>query len=304
MNTKKLLSMTMTAALAATACFVPVSADEAETVMLKIGTSSYAIPIDVDYVIGEMTAEDLADNQIGYYVSEENPVDFDVYQFPKSGEEAASLYEYVVYEAGTYGVEGIAEDSAVNYGDLAVYSYEADEEFEGEMFTTENYVFEEGEDYFELVFWMDQDKKDEQLAYIEGIIGGITKVETMKLGTSGLSIYAPGYEMGELDDSEDLVGYYYSESSTMDFDVYQWAKEGQTLAEAIAEEAEGKEITVASVNGIEVQSYKDVEVDEDKEYNTVTCIMEDGDDFVEVVFWLDGDSAEWEATLILNTLSR
>lgn len=304
MKTKKLLSMTMTAALAATACFVPVSAEEAETVMLKIGTSSYAIPIDVDYVMGEMTAEDLEDNQIGYYASEETPVDFDVYQFPKSGEEAASLYEYVVYEAGTYGVEGIAEDSAVTYGDLVVYSYEADEEFEGTMYVTENYLFEEGEDYFELVFWMDTDKKDEQLGYVEGIIGGITKAETMQLGTSGLNIYAPGYAMGELDDSEDLVGYYVSENSTMDFDVYQWAKEGKTLAEYAAEEAEGKEITVATVNGIEVQSYKDVEEEDGVSYNTVTCIMEDGDDFVEVVFWLDGDSAEWEATLILNTLTR
>lgn len=304
MNTKKLLSMTMTAALVATACFVPVSAEAAENVMLKIGTSSYAIQIDVDYVMGEMTTEDLEDNQIGYYASEENPVDFDIYQFPKSGEEAASLYEYVVYEAGTYGVEGITEDSAATYGDLVVYSYEAEEEFEGTMYTTENYLFEEGEDYFELVFWMDTDKKDEQLGYVEGIISGITKAETMQLGTSGLSIYAPGYAMGELDDSEDLVGYYVSENSTMDFDVYQWAKEGQTLAEYAAEEAEGKEITVATVNGIEVQCYKDAEEEDGVSYNTVTCIMEDGDDFVEVVFWLDGESAEWEATLILNTLTR
>lgn len=301
---KKLVSLTMTAALAASTCFVPVNAAEAENVMLKIGGSSYAIQIDVDYVMGEMNAEDLEDNQIGYYMSEENPVDFDVYQFPKAGEDAASLYEYVVYEAGTYGVEGIAEDSAVTYGDLAVYSYETEEEYEGEMFLTENYLFEEGEDYFELVFWMDIDKKDEQLPYVESIMQTLTKAETMQLGTSGLSIYAPGYEMGELDDSEDLVGYYLSENSTMDFDVYQWAKEGQTLEEYAIEEAEGKDIAVCTVNGIEVRAYKDVEEEEGTTYNTITCIMEDGDDFVEVVFWLDGDSAEWEANLILNTLNK
>lgn len=184
MNMKKMLSYTITAALVVSTGLVAVNAGESEAFMLKIGESSYAIPLAPSYfwenLSDEITEEDAEDGLIGYYASEEYPVDLDVYQFPIAEEEADSLLEYAVYEAGLYDVEEIIENSYINT-DLIVYSYETEEEYEDELYITENYIYEEGENYYELVFWLDADKKEEELDYVENIMQGMTKVIIMQM---------------------------------------------------------------------------------------------------------------------------
>ena len=39
------------------------------------------------------------------------------------------------------------------------------------------------------------------------------------------------------------------------------------------------------------------------EYATLTYVLEDGDDYVEIAFWLDGGNAEAEAKAIMDTLA-
>ena len=131
----------------------------------------------------------------------------------------------------------------------------------------------------------------------------------IKLGTSKLSITTEEvYKKGEItsaDTDESQVGYYYSDDSLVDFDVYQWAKAtGETLDGAASEEAAnyGAEIEKTTINGHDVAYYYAAEESEGEEYDTVTYITEDGDCFVEIVFWLDGEGAEDKVQEIINTL--
>lgn len=134
--------------------------------------------------------------------------------------------------------------------------------------------------------------------------------QEIALGTSGFSVIAPAsYVKGEItaeDTDESQVAYYLSEESTMDFDIYQWAKaEGETLEGiATAEAAEyGAEVVATEVNGIAVYSYSTEEEFEGTTYQTVSCLMENGDVVAEIVFWLDGENAVAEADAIMATLT-
>ena len=40
------------------------------------------------------------------------------------------------------------------------------------------------------------------------------------------------------------------------------------------------------------------------DYNTVTFIVEDGDNFVEIVFWLDGENAADIVDAIIGSIAR
>ena len=57
-----------------------------------------------------------------------------------------------------------------------------------------------------------------------------------QLGTSKLSVVLPeGFAATEDDFAEDQVAYYYKDDESIDFDVYQWAKEdAYTLEEEAA----------------------------------------------------------------------
>ena len=132
--------------------------------------------------------------------------------------------------------------------------------------------------------------------------------DTIRLGDSCLFVTAPGYVPGELSEddlADSQVAYYYSDNSTLDFDVYQWDQEsGETILDAAQEEADlvNAEVKTTEVNGIQIAYYETVEEYEDVPYETVTFIMEDCGTFVEIVFWLDGEHAGAEADEILNSL--
>ena len=49
--------------------------------------------------------------------------------------------------------------------------------------------------------------------------------------------------------------------------------------------------------------YRATETYEGVEYTTLTYALEDGDQYVEIVFWLDGENAEQEAQAIIDTLT-
>ena len=39
------------------------------------------------------------------------------------------------------------------------------------------------------------------------------------------------------------------------------------------------------------------------QYETLTYVLDGGDEYVEIVFWLDGDSAQAEADQIMSSLT-
>ena len=118
---------------------------------VEIGTTGFRITIPEDYTPGELTEEDIADDQIAYYRSEINPMDFDIYQFPAEGQ---TYIDYARSQAAEYGVNADdVEDWQVNGIDIA--KYHSTEEFEGKSFPCVTWIFEAGDDLVEIGFWLD-----------------------------------------------------------------------------------------------------------------------------------------------------
>ena len=305
---KKLIS-----AIAATTlvCAVSACAFAEEAQIIELGTSGLTMSIPAGYAAGEITAEDTDENQVAYYASEDSQVDFDVYQWAKAdGEtlEAAAAEEAALYEA---------EAAAAEFNGVSCMYYEAVEESDGTEYPTLSYMMENGDFFAEVVFWMDGETAAEEVEAMIGTIaaaeaGEMTKEGTeIALGTSSLKITTPFvYAAGELtaeDTDENQVAYYASEESLVDFDVYQWAKaEGETLESVAADEAAefSAEAEEMKIGDLTVMKYNAVEESEGTEYPTATFITEDGSDFVEIVFWLDGEGAEETAASIMETLTK
>ena len=84
--------------------------------------------------------------------------------------------------------------------------------------------------------------------------------EVIALGESGLTLVADGFaltvEGAHEEAGEDyLIAYYLNAENNMDFDVYEWAKAtGETLAQAVAEEAEDYDTKAeeTEINGFKV----------------------------------------------------
>lgn len=118
---------------------------------IEIGTTGYHINIPEDYVEGELTEEDIANDMVAYYHSDSNLLDFDIYQFSTEGQ---SYMDYARTEAAEYGVNADdVEDWQINGIDLA--KYYSTEEFEGESFPCVTWIFEAGDDFAEIAFWLD-----------------------------------------------------------------------------------------------------------------------------------------------------
>lgn len=141
--------------------------------------------------------------------------------------------------------------------------------------------------------------------------GKATKV--FALGTSGYTIeIAESFVEGERtqeDIEDDMVAYMHSPDTLLDFDVYQFSKEGypEGLVDFAQQEAEAYKATEIAldgeINGIAAAWYRAQEEYEEQTYTTLTYVLEDGDQYVEIAFWLDGETAEQEAQAIINTLT-
>ena len=136
--------------------------------------------------------------------------------------------------------------------------------------------------------------------------------QVYQLGTSVYTIEIPASfvegERTEEDIADDMVAYMQSPDTLLDFDVYQFGKEDypETLAAFIEEEAAQYEaaeiVTDGNINGIDIAWYRATEEYDGQSYTTLTYALEDGDDYVEIAFWLDGEDAEAEAQAIIETL--
>ena len=311
---KKFISMIVAVVLiacVATGCSDDKETQASATQTIELGTSGLTMDIPESYAQGEISAEDTDESQVAYYASEESKVDFDVYQWAKADGE--TLESAAAEEAAEYEAEAVAAE----FNGVKGMYYEAVEESEGTEYTTASYIFENGDFFAEIVFWMDGETAAEEVSAMLNTIavadsGALTKEGTeIVLGTSALKITTPFvYVAGEItaeDTNENQVAYYASEESKVDFDVYQWTKaEGETLESAAAEEAAEyeAEAVAAEFNGVPCMYYEAVEESDGVEYKTVTYIAEDGNDFVEIVFWLDGDNAQETVNSIIETLTK
>ena len=134
-----------------------------------------------------------------------------------------------------------------------------------------------------------------------------------RLGTSLYTIRIPdSFTEGnrtEADIRDDMVAYMRSDETLLDFDVYQFTKEGRPDSLAAYAEQEAAEynafevVTGKNINGIDVAWYRARETYDGKEYTTLNYLFDDGDQYVEIAFWLDGETAEAEAQEIISTLA-
>lgn len=310
---KKILAILLTLVLSFACCAMA----EEGWKTIQLGTSGFELTIPDHYYEGEITAADTDDSQVAYYKSDINLVDFDVYQWVKA--EGETLRSAAEEEAVEFGAELV--ETEINY--IPVLYYDAIEPYDGVDYRTTTFLFENGDIIGELVFWMDGeivDDIDPAGDTVEAIIDSLQLAAAVALdeggreitlGTSAFVLTMPvNYVKGEMtanDTADSQVGYYFSEDSLIDFDVYQWTlAEGETLENTAIAEAEefGSEAVLLNINSYDVYSYLAVEAYEDAEYTTRTVLMQYGDDVVEVVFWLDGDNAAETVDEALQTLCQ
>ena len=144
-------------------------------------------------------------------------------------------------------------------------------------------------------------------------IGEAAGTRVFRLGTSVYTLSIPdSFVEGERTEAEardDMVAYMHSPDTLLDFDVYHFSKEGYPDSLAAFVEMEAAEynatevVSDGNINGIDIAWYRAVESYDGQEYATLTYAMEDGDSYVEIAFWLDGENAEAEAQAIMDTLS-
>ena len=136
-----------------------------------------------------------------------------------------------------------------------------------------------------------------------------TNTKPTQLGTSDFSIVLPeGYALTEDDFDEDQVAYFYKDDTSVDFDVYQWAKGDDFTLESEAKYYATQYNTTAeavTANGINGWKYVSVEDYEGKTYTVVNYMFEDDTYIVELCFWTVDTEAEYDAVdKIINTLKK
>ncbi len=135
----------------------------------------------------------------------------------------------------------------------------------------------------------------------------------LQRGSSNYSVSIPNsYRNGEVTIEElqaNMVAYYYSPYSDMDFDIYQFPRPDPEMSleeytKKSADDFNGNSAHTRMINGIEVGTYLSREFYNGIEYDVMAALIEDGDDYVEVVFWLDGEIAVRQADRIVSSLRR
>ncbi len=126
-----------------------------------------------------------------------------------------------------------------------------------------------------------------------------SETQDIDIGTTGYAISIPSdYYSSEVTKEErkdDQIAYYKSDEHLMDFDVYQFGKDGMTLEEYAKKEAKEYKadgVEEVTYNGISMMQYYSQEEYDGESYHVANYIFENDDDFVELTFWLDGDDAE------------
>jgi hypothetical protein len=275
-------------------------------IQLQLGSSNYSVSIPRSYRNGEVTIEEVQANQVAYYFSPDSAMDFDIYQFPRPHPEL-SFEEYMDKTAADFN-GGSVRVRKIN--GIEVGTYKSREVYDGIEYDVMAALMEEGSECIEIVFWLDGDNAEQEATAILKTLSAVESYE-LQLGSSPFYLSVPvGYKAGELseeDIEESAIGYYYSESSPLDFDVYQWDREGHTLEEYAIGEArlyEAERVEYRTVNDILLASYLSYEEYEGQMYSVANYLFENGSDLMKISFWLDGEVAVRQADRILSTLHR
>jgi hypothetical protein len=129
----------------------------------------------------------------------------------------------------------------------------------------------------------------------------------VRLGFSRYMITIPErYETKDFELAENQIAYYSKDENSVDFDIYQWKKDGlYTLAEEAAFQAQKHDQTPSDVtfNGINCKKFISFERYGGKDYIIANYMFEDETYFTKLSFWTVGTDAEFAfADKIAGTL--
>ena len=175
-------------------------------------------------------------------------------------------------------------------------------------------LMDDGDSFVKVEFWLDGESPEAQVDAIIQTLHTI-KLREIRLGSSPYFLRVlDSYKLGEMtedDIADHQVAYFASEESLVDFDVYQFPKKdaAQELSQYVLEEAamydKASEIdTNFVINGIPTAWYRTPDTYADQEYDTLTCILDNDTEYVEIVFWMDGQNAQQEVNAIIKSLSK
>lgn len=271
---------------------------------LRLGVSIFYVNIPNSYSRGTVTAEDVAKGMVGYYLSEESTLDFDVYQFSKEGLPTA-LEDYAAAAAAEY--EAVATVGQIN--GIAVASFDAEQDYNGESYSTRTYILDTGTGYIVVTFWLDGETAEAEALRIMNSLSG--KIN-LTLADSAYSLTVPyGFTQGDVTEeerAEGLVDYFKSDLSLLDFDIFRIEKEDPSmeLAAFTAEQAAvyGVPTTDTAINRIPISYFRAMEEYEGVNYKILVFALDADDSFVVIRFWLDGDTAADAAMGIIKTLDK
>lgn len=130
-----------------------------------------------------------------------------------------------------------------------------------------------------------------------------------QIGSSNYYIEIPqGYKLTEDDFDEDQIGYYYKDDNSIDFDVYQWSKEGiYTLKEEANYFASLYNTTATDIeiNDISGMKYISKEAYDGYEYTVINYMFEDEENIIELSFWTINNQKELnDVENIINSLTK
>lgn len=135
---KKIIILTL-----ALVCMLSLAAC-ANTKPTQLGDSDFSIVLPKGYAMAD---DDLDEDQVAYFCKDDNSIDFDVYQWEKG--EQYTLQSEADYFAAAYGTK--AQEVVIN--GINGMKYTTEEEYEGEVYTVVNYMFEDDVYIVEICFW-------------------------------------------------------------------------------------------------------------------------------------------------------
>ena len=300
------------------ACLTAGAERDLDKKQLQLGRSQYFLTVSDDFKTDRIGEDNEEKELVGLYRNVETGLEIAVHE-----RNARGFYSFETFaekKASEYGV--ISKKIEINGVKMVSYSYSEKlvngipvEEMGGAVYNQDDivtnnylvYTFPNGNDCF-LQASFKLNELDNEIEAALAILT-IEKKQYLQLGTSGLHVYVPaGYEKGDVTEkeiSEGLVGYYRSDQSLMDFDVYQIPVEGniEELSEYVRDESQKRDsgALATSINGIPCAYYYATEQYEEKDYRTLVYVFKDNIDYIKMVFWLDGDSFE-EAMDIIDTV--
>lgn len=302
-------------------------ADEAPaTNEIRLGRSFYYIDVPADYVL--TPEEEAAPYHVAYFKSENSLMDFDVYELDADTLSGLGIdlgtVENVDVLKTVAAAAGVTETGEYQTGEVAgieVAYVSGTAAWDGETYKVGVYGFKAYSSFVTIVFWLDGEGAEEQSSAILSTLHKSLDTTIIPLGDSGYSLKATKDFVltPEEETAPFRIAYYASNSTLMDFDVYEidadvLSADGYDIAAVDGADAlkvvvgadvtENSEYQAVEVAGVQVAFVSGTADWEGVTYDVAVYGIKADSSYVVIVFWLDGANALEQSSAILSTLAQ